>query len=72
MKIHVKGDIKVGSYASEAEAAIAYNKAADLLKKAGINKAYTPNYLEGMSPAAYADLYNNVKISCRIRNYRCE
>jgi hypothetical protein len=72
VKIHVKGDIKVGSYASEAEAAIAYNKAADLLKKAGINKAYTPNYLEGMSPAAYADLYNNVKISCRIRNYRCE
>ena len=72
VKIHVKGDIKVGSYHSETEAAIAYNKAIDLLKKAGINKAYTPNYMEEMSPAAYADLYNTVKISDRIRNYRCE
>ena len=72
VKIHVKGDIKVGCYDSEAEAAVAYNKAIDQLKKAGINKAYTPNYMEEMSPAAYADLYDSVKISCRIRNYRCE
>lgn len=72
VKIHVKGDMKVGSYASETEAAIAYNKAIDLLKKAGINKAYTPNYMEGMSPAAYADLYNTVKISGKFKNYRCE
>ena len=51
---------------------MAYNKAAIVLNNARINKAYPPNYLEGMSPAAYANLYNNVKISCRIRNYRCE
>lgn len=72
VKIHVKGNINVGTYDSETEAAIAYNKAADLLKKAGVNKAYTLNYLEGMSPAAYADLYNTVKISSGIRHYRCE
>ena len=71
-KIHVRGNLTVGTYDSETEAAIAYNKAADQLKKAGINKAYTPNYVEGMSPAAYADLYNAVKISPGIRNYRCE
>ena len=72
VKIHVKGNINVGTYTSETEAAIAYNKAVDMLKKAGVNKDYSPNYMEGMSPAAYADLYASVKISSGVRNYRCE
>lgn len=72
VKIHVKGNVNVGTYDTEEEAAIAYNKAADLLNKAGVAKAYTPNYMEGMSPAAYADLYASVKVSAGIRNYRCE
>lgn len=72
VKIHVKGNLNVGTYDSETEAAIAYNKAADLLKKAGVNKDYTPNYMEGMSPAAYADLYDTVKVSSGVRHYRCE
>lgn len=72
VKIHVKGNINVGTYNSEAEAAIAYNKAIDLLKKAGVSKSYTPNYMEGMSPAVYADLYSSVKISSGVRHYRCE
>ncbi len=72
VKIHVKGNITVGVYDSETEAAIAYNKAVDLLKKAGVNKAYTPNYMEGMSPAVYADLYSSVKVSSGVRHYRCE
>lgn len=72
VKIHVKGNINVGTYNSETEAAIAYNKAIDLLKKAGVSKSYTPNYMEGMSPAVYADLYSSVKISSGIRHYRCE
>lgn len=72
VKINVKGAVKVGVYDSETEAAIAYNKAIDLLKKAGVHKAYTPNYMEGMSPAAYADLYDSVKVSRRIIDHRCE
>lgn len=72
VKIHVKGNVTVGTYDSETEAAIAYNKAIDLLKKAGVDKAYTPNYMEGMSPAAYADIYASVKISSGVRRYRCE
>lgn len=71
-KIHVKGNINVGIYDSEQEAAIAYNKAVDILKKAGVDKAYSPNYMEGMSPAAYADLYSSIKVSSGVRNYRCE
>ena len=72
VKIHVKGNVTVGTYATETEAAIAYNKAIDLLKKAGVDKAYAPNYMEGMSPAAYADLYSAIKVSSRLYNYRSE
>ncbi len=72
VKIHVKGNINVGTYDTETEAAIAYNKAVDILKKAGVDKAYTSNYMEGMSPAAYADLYSSIKISSGVRHYRCE
>lgn len=71
-KIHVKGNYTIGIYQTETEAAIAYNKAIDYFKKAGINKAYTPNYMEGLSPLAYADLYSSVKISPKILNYRSE
>lgn len=72
VKIHVKGNVTVGTYATEMEAAIAYNKAIDLLKKAGVDKAYAPNYMEGMSPAAYADLYSAIKVSSRLYHYRSE
>ena len=72
VKIHVKGNVTVGTYATETEAAIAYNKAIDLLKEAGINKAYTPNYMEGMPPAVYADLYASIKVSSRLYHYRSE
>lgn len=72
VKIHVKGNVTVGTYATETEAAIAYNKAIDLLKKAGVDKAYTPNYMEGMSPAAYADLYASIKVASSLYDYRSE
>ncbi|MBO5208669.1 MAG: hypothetical protein J6B68_04905 [Lachnospiraceae bacterium] len=71
-KIHLKGNYTIGVYESETEAAIAYNKAIDYLKKAGVTKAYTPNYMEGMSPLAYADLYSSIKISSKIEHYRSE
>ncbi len=71
-RIHVKGSVKVGVYETEVEAAVAYNKAIDLLKKAGIDKAYTPNYMENLSPDAYAGLYSSVRVSPRLSSYRSE
>lgn len=71
-KIHIRGNYTVGIYDSETEAAIAYNKAIDLLKKAGVTKAYSPNYMENMSPVSYADIYNAVKVSPKIEHYLSE
>lgn len=69
-KIHIKGNYTVGVYDSEIKAAIAYNKAIDILKKAGVHKAYTPNYMENISPLTYADIYSSIKISNKIENYK--
>ena len=39
------------------------------LKKAGVTKNYSPNYMEGLSPSAYADIYSKIKVSDKILNY---
>ena len=44
----------------------------EILKKAGVTKNFTPNYLDGLSPSAYADLYTKIHISPKITNYRLE
>ncbi|MBR1854598.1 MAG: hypothetical protein IJ794_15890 [Lachnospiraceae bacterium] len=68
-RIHIRGKVLIGRYTSAEEAAIAYNKAIDILKKNGCDKAFTPNYIEGMSPSRYADLYTKLEISPRISDY---
>ena len=65
-KIHIHGDYIIGTYASEIEAAIAYNKAIDMLKKKGITKNFSPNYIEGLSPRKYAEIYSETKIAKKI------
>jgi hypothetical protein len=69
-RINVPGYYTIGNYHSEVEAAIAYNKAIDILKKNGVRKNYTPNYIEGISPSVYADIYSRLKVSDKVKNYR--
>ena len=66
VRIHVRSSYVVGVYEEETEAAIAYNKAADILKKNGINRNFAQNYIEGLSPAVYADIYSKLQISSKI------
>lgn len=68
VKIHINGDYVVGTYTTEKEAAIAYNKSIDLLKSKGINKNYSSNYIEDINSIEYASIYNSVKLSKRLRN----
>ncbi len=68
--IHVNGNIIVGRYEDEIEAAIAYNKAVDLLTSAGIEKKYPQNYIDGLSAREYAEIYTAVKVSDRLLHLR--
>ncbi|MBE5826178.1 MAG: hypothetical protein E7307_06015 [Butyrivibrio sp.] len=68
--IHIKSNYVIGSYNTEAEAAIAYNKAADILIKNGIEKNFQQNYVEDLSPSQHADIYMRLKISPKIYELR--
>lgn len=70
VRIHIKGNYLVGRYQSETEAAIAYNKAIDTLKRNGVSRNFTPNYIEEISPSRYAEIYTGLKISPKLLSYR--
>jgi hypothetical protein len=67
-KIHVNGDIIIGRYPTETEAAAAYNKAAMILKKKGVDIAYRENYIENLSEIEYVALINRLRVSQKIRD----
>ena len=68
-RIHINGNYQIGIYASEIEAAIAYNKAVDIAKSAGIDRNYPTNYISGLSASEYADIYTRIKVSRAFREY---
>lgn len=65
-KIHINGDYRIGVYDTAIEAAIAYNKAADIVKKQGVKKSFAVNYIDGISPSDYAAIYSACKISPKL------
>lgn len=67
--ILVNGRLLVGRYASEREAAVAYNRAAALLKAQGVKKQFPQNYIEGLDEIEYVSLFNRVRISSGIRAF---
>lgn len=69
-RIHIRGNYLVGRYTDELEAAIAYNKAIDILKRNGIHRNYIPNDIFGISPSRYAEIYTGIQISSKITAYR--
>lgn len=62
-RIHVRSYYLIGYYDSAMEAAVAYNKAVDVLKKRYPAKNYEPNYIAELKASEYAELYDKVKIS---------
>lgn len=64
--IHINGMVKIGSYSTAEEAAVAYNKAIDILMKKNFPRRFTPNYIESFTAKEYAEVYINLKISERI------
>ena len=62
-RIHINGNFTIGRYSFIAEAAAAYNKAADILEANGIKKHFERNYIEDMPVKEYMELYNSINIS---------
>lgn len=69
-KIHIRGDYIIGRYDNENEAAAAYNKAADILNERGLRKNFIRNYLEDLNSEQYKNIYQGVKISKKIREWK--
>lgn len=69
-RIHINGDYIIGYYDTDIEAAIAYNKAIDILLSHGCQKQFLQNYMDGISPSKYADIYHNLKISKKLIKLR--
>lgn len=67
--LHIKGNHVVGIYSSQEKAAIAYNKAIDLAKDAGITKDYPKNYIESYSGEAYQKIYDSIKLRPKFLSY---
>lgn len=68
-KLHLYGNYTVGYYETALEAAIAYNKAIDIVKRNGCTKNFMVNEMEGISPSMYADIYSKLKISDNVINF---
>lgn len=68
-KIHVNGDYLIGRYQTEAEAAIAYNKAALILKNNGLTKKFPQNFIEGINEITYAAMFQKLRISKKFMAY---
>lgn len=64
--IHIVGNYIVGRYDTEIEAAIAYNKAVDVLHSNGIKKSYIKNYISSIKKEEYTAIYNEISISSKI------
>ncbi len=69
VRIHIRGNYLVGRYANETEAAIAYNKAIDILRSKGVTNNFSYNYVEEIAPSHYAEIYSGLTIAPGILNY---
>ena len=69
-RIHLNGYFHIGTYETPLEAAIAYNKSVDIVRKAGCRKNFIQNFIEEISPRQYAELYFKLPVSDQILEYK--
>ena len=68
-KIHLHGNYTIGYYETALEAAIAYNKAIDIVRRNGCKKNFSFNEVDEVPPSVYADIYSKLKIAEKVLNY---
>ena len=64
--IFLDKNIIIGHYSSELEAAIAYNKAVDLLQEVYPQKQFVSNYIPFLTHEEYDEIYENLVVSPRL------
>ncbi len=69
VKIHIRGDWKIGLFPSEQLAAVAYNKALDEAKKRGLKPRSSLIYVDDLNARQYAELYSRIRLPERYLNY---
>jgi hypothetical protein len=72
-RIHINGNYLIGYYESAAEAAVAYNKAVDIVTQKGYPKEFQTNYILTYDAKQYAAVYHRLKISdsiVQLPNYK--
>lgn len=67
--IHINGEYIIGRFSTDAEAAVAYNKAVDAAVDAGIEKNFIQNYVLEYSPKEYADVYTSITLPKKYLEY---
>ena len=68
-KIHINGDYLIGRFATDALAAVAYNKAADAAIDAGVKKNFIQNYVVEYTAADYAAAYDKIRLPEKYLRY---
>lgn len=68
-KLNLNGYYTIGYYATALEAAIAYNKAIDIVRKNGCRKNFSFNEIDEVAASVYADIYSKLKIADKIMDY---
>lgn len=68
--LRMNGDIVIGRYDTEPEAAAAYNKASGFLKNLGLDENRPLNYIDDMTDSEYAILERRVNIDKFIRKVK--
>ena len=71
VKIHIRGSVIVGRYSDEITAAIAYNKAANLLMDNGLKRKYELNYICDINKSEYERLYKEAELSKKFIQFTC-
>ena len=68
-RIHINGEYLIGRFSTDAQAAVAYNKAVDAATDAGIRKNFIQNYVLEYTPKEYADVYTSIHLPEKYTSY---
>ncbi len=68
-RLHINGNVIIGHYSNETDAAIAYNKGVDIAAEAGLRRNYIKNYIDEMTEEEYRKRYDEIKVADSFYKY---